>query len=172
MSNYLSRNSKMPDTSLQPRENFTLKQIVVAFVLVVVIVGIGTALAIALSSNREQVLQTAINEAKTEKSRFETAAEAVTAREAELDARERALNNRETELKTAEAALTQRETDLALARAELDNNKVDFAEHQNRVYALAKALHEELDPDYAGKTIYVDSADPDLLIEEYEEPLE
>ena len=68
MSNYLSRNSKMPDVSLQPRENFTLKQIVVAFVLVVVIVGIGTALAVAFNSNREQVLQTAINEAKAEKS--------------------------------------------------------------------------------------------------------
>ncbi len=172
MSNYGNRNSKMPDTSPTLRTDFSTKQAIFAFVLVLVVVAAGIACAYAFNKNHEQALEKAVSETRAEKSRFETAAQAVVAREAELDARELALNSREAELATTEASLTQRETDLAIARLQLENDKIDFAEHQNRVYTLAKALHEELSPDYADRTIYVDLTDPDLLIEEYEEPQE
>jgi len=172
MSNYSNRNSKMPDTSLQPRSSFTSRQISACIGLILLIVALCTLGYYALDARRNRDLDAAIASADERRLAAQAAIERVTARETELDTRERTLDGRQTALDTAEASLAQRETDLATARFQLDNDKTNFAAHQNRVYALAKALYEELGPDYAGKDIYISPSDPDLLIEDYEEPLE
>ena len=172
MSNYSNRDSKMPDTSMRLRSDFSAKQTVVALILVIAIVALCALGFFSLDARRTHDLKVAVASANAEKAKFEELVKQGLARKQDLDQREQALATREAKLKAAETNLAEREQTLALDRAILAQERTDFSAHQNRVYALAKALHIELEHDYEGKTIYIDPSSPDLLIEESEEPLE
>ena len=153
MSNYGNRSSKMPDTSPTLRTDFTTKQAVVAFVLVLAIVAAGVACAYAFHNNREAELDAAITRANTKEAQFIEAAGQIAARETELNQKETLLAGREAAPNEAEADLQTRSTALGEQVAAFEAEKADYATRVQRIHNYSTLLNTELDALYPADEI-------------------
>ena len=147
MSNYGNRSSKMPDTSPTLRTDFTTKQAVVAFVLVLAIVAAGVACAYAFQ------LDAAITRANTKEAQFIEAAGQIAARETELNQKETLLAGREAAPNEAEADLQTRSTALGEQVAAFEAEKADYATRVQRIHNYSTLLNTELDALYPADEI-------------------
>lgn len=162
MSNYANRNAKQPDVSPRRKQDFSVRDRIVAVMLVAAFLG-GISLAIgAFSVSNNASIEAAKRELKITKQAQDDAYDqkiadlfaadqkrtaALDARERELDARERDLKTREDALAAGQTELSEAETALAEAKAALEQEKSDFYASQERVRNLSLELAAELTPD-------------------------
>lgn len=148
MSNYGNRNSKMPDTSPKPRQDFSVRDRTIAIMLVAAFVAI-IALGIgAFVTHDTESVKKALAEVEQQKAdqlaNYKTKMAELGTREQELDTRKLGLDKTESGLQAREDDLQSREDALMTATEELATEKTEFFNAQLRVYELSKSLYEEL----------------------------
>ena len=153
MSNYGNRNSKMPDISPKPRQDFSVRDRTVAIMILAALIAI-IALAIgAFGVHDTKSVEKALAEIDQEKAdQFANFKTKLT----ELDDREKALNTRETKLNTQETDLKTREEALAVEQDELATEKEEFHARTLRVRDLCYQLFSEIDAEFPIQSVVED----------------